>query len=75
MARKIPSVRAILAFEASARHLNFSIAANELGITPGAVSKQILKLEEDLMVCLFDRHSHGVSLTEIGKDYFESLYY
>lgn len=73
MARKIPSMSAIMAFEAAARHENFSVAANELNLTPGAISKQIQKLEEDLVVALFDRHSKGVSLTKIGANYFKSL--
>jgi DNA-binding transcriptional LysR family regulator len=73
MARRIPSMSAILAFEAAARHGNFSVAANELCLTPGAISKQIQKLEEDLVVCLFERHPKGVSLTKIGLDYFNTL--
>ena len=45
MARRIPSFRTLLAFEAAARYENFSIAADELCLTPGAVSKQIQILE------------------------------
>ncbi len=73
MTRKIPPMKAIIIFEAAARCESFTIAANELCLTPGAISKQIQKLEEDLSVCLFDRHAKGVSLTKIGKDFLKTL--
>ena len=55
--KNIPSLKSIMAFESSARHKSFSIAADELNLTPGAVSKQIQKLEEKLGVLLFNRVS------------------
>ena len=44
--RRLPPLNALRAFEAAARHLNFSRAADELSVTPGAVSQQIQNLED-----------------------------
>ena len=54
---------ALRAFEAAARHESFPRAAEELGVTPGAIAQQIKKLEGWLGVQLFGRHAQGVSLT------------
>ncbi len=54
-------------FEAAARHESFLLAAEELGITPGAVSRQIKALEADLAVRLFERFNRAVRLTETGQ--------
>ena len=54
-------------FEAAARHGRFDRAAEELAITPGAVSRQIKALEADLGVRLFDRFNRAVRLTEAGE--------
>ena len=67
--RRIPSLSTLRAFDAAARRLHFAQAANELGLTPGAVSRQIQQLEADLGVTLFDRNSRAVKLTEVGKTY------
>ena len=67
--RRIPSLSALRAFDAAARRLHFADAANELGLTPGAVSRQIQQLETNLGVKLFDRDSRTVKLTEMGKTY------
>ncbi len=53
-------------FTAAARHLNFSRAADELGLTPAAVSHQIKEFEEQLGVALFTRSSRTMRLTEAG---------
>jgi LysR family glycine cleavage system transcriptional activator len=66
MPRKLPPLNAVRAFEASARHGGFVAAANELGVTPAAVSLQIRKLEEYYEVSLFRRKASGVELTEVG---------
>lgn len=66
MARKLPPLNAIRAFEASARLGGFVAAAQELGVTPGAVSLQIRKLEEYYEAALFRRLASGVELTELG---------
>jgi LysR family glycine cleavage system transcriptional activator len=54
-------------FEAAARHESFLRAAEELGITPGAVSRQIKALEADLAARLFERFNRAVRLTETGR--------
>ncbi len=62
--RRLPPLNALRAFEAAARHGSLSKAADELGVTPGAVSQQIRQLEEVLGLALFRRHARGVELTE-----------
>jgi LysR family glycine cleavage system transcriptional activator len=62
--RRLPPLNALRAFEAAARHLNFSRAADELSVTPGAVSQQILNLEDYVGVALFKRTSKGLLLTD-----------
>lgn len=66
--KKVPSLNSIRAFEVAARHLNFTNAAKEIGVTPGAVSKQVLKLEDYIGALLFIRSSHGLELTLEGRD-------
>jgi len=65
--RKIPPVNAIRAFEAACRHMQFQLAAEELGITPSALSYQIRQLEEHLGVKLFNRLNRAVELTKEGR--------
>lgn len=67
MARHLPPLTAIRVFEAAARQLNFTRAADELGMTQAAVSYQIKMLEERLGAPLFLRHHREVSLTELGE--------
>ncbi|MCD7058773.1 LysR substrate-binding domain-containing protein [Pelagibacterium xiamenense] len=62
----LPPLSAIRAFEAAARHLNFTAAADELAMTQAAVSYQVKLLEERLGVRLFDRRKRKVELTEAG---------
>ena len=69
MPRRIPSLTSLSAFEAAARRLHFSRAAEELAVTPGAVSRQIQSLEASLGVQLFDRQKHAVTLTALGRTY------
>ncbi|MBW8813709.1 MAG: transcriptional regulator GcvA [Caulobacterales bacterium] len=57
---------ALRVFEAAARHESFQQAAEELAITPGAVSRQIKALEAELAVRLFERFNRAVRLTETG---------
>lgn len=64
---RLPSLNALRTFEAAARHLSFSAAAEELGITPSAVSHQIRTLEESLSAKLFVRLNPGMTLTEEGR--------
>ena len=60
-------LNALRVFEAAARHGRFDRAADELAITPGAVSRQIKALEADLGLRLFDRFNRAVRLTEAGE--------
>lgn len=70
MRRKIPSITALMAFEAAARYQSFSRAADALSLTEGAISRQIAGLEEFLDLLLFHRVKKRVQLTDIGKAYF-----
>ena len=63
---RLPSLTALAAFEASARHRSVRRAAEELNVTPGAVSRQIKALEEWLGISLFERGARSLSLTEAG---------
>lgn len=67
MPRSLPPLRALRAFEAAARHLSFSQAAAELGVTPGAISHQIKSLEDWLGAPLFTRLTRALRLTEAGE--------
>lgn len=66
MARFVPGTRALRTLEAAARHLNFTRAADELGLTPAAVSHQIKEFEDQLGVSLFARTSRSMRLTAAG---------
>lgn len=65
--RRLPPLTAIRSFEAAARHASVSRAAAELGVTPGAVSRQIRTLEDTLSLSLFQRTPTGMSLTPAGE--------
>ncbi|MEE8171693.1 MAG: transcriptional regulator GcvA [Alphaproteobacteria bacterium] len=69
MTRRIPPLNSIRAFEAAARHLSFTHAADELNVTQAAISHQIKSLEQWLGLPLFRRLSRAVSLTEEGAQY------
>ncbi|MEQ9196086.1 MAG: transcriptional regulator GcvA [Parvibaculum sp.] len=71
--RRLPSLRALRAFEAAARHGSFSAAAGELSVTHAAISHQIRALEEDLGAQLFHRTGRHVELTERGAKLFPAL--
>lgn len=64
---RLPPLTALRAFEAAARHLSFAKAAQELYVTPAALSYQIKNLETDLNQPLFRRLNRAVELTEAGK--------
>ncbi|GGE49235.1 transcriptional regulator [Agaricicola taiwanensis] len=70
---KLPPLNGVRTFEVAGRLRNFSKAANELHVTPGAVSRQIRKLEDHLGVDLFVRGSTELSLTEAGRLYLETV--
>ncbi|MGO1120140.1 LysR substrate-binding domain-containing protein [Rhodovibrionaceae bacterium A322] len=66
MRRQLPSLNALRAFEAAARHRQITEAADELCVTHGAVSRQVKQLEESLGMTLAKRGRNGLDLTESG---------
>ena len=72
MSRMLPGTRALRTFEAAGRHLNFTRAADEVGLTPAAVSYQIKEIEEQLGFGLFTRTSRRIQLTPAGAVLFEA---
>jgi len=66
---KLPPLKSLVAFEASARHLSLTLAAKELGISREAVSRHVRVLEEHLGIKLFDRLHRAVALTSSGKKF------
>ncbi len=73
MSRQIPPLNPLRAFEVAARHLSFTRAADELFVTPSAVSHQIKTLEESLGIPLFVRDAKALSLTAAGKAYLPGV--
>src|ERR1700704_4166100 len=73
MSYRLPPLNGLRAFEASARHLSFRRAADELCVTPGAVSQQVKSLEASIGVKLFRRLPRGLLLTAAGEDYLPSI--
>ena len=73
MSRRLPSLNALRAFEAAARHLSFTRAAEELHVTQAAVSHQIKSLEEDLGIPVFRRLNRALILTSAGKALHPSI--
>jgi LysR family transcriptional regulator, glycine cleavage system transcriptional activator len=69
MTRKLPPLNAVRAFEAAARHVSFTKAAEELHVTHGAISRQVAQLEGWFGRALFRRTSSQVVLTDAGKAY------
>lgn len=67
MSRRIYPLNALRVYEASARHLSFVKASEELSVTPAAISHQVKNLEEYLGLQLFLRQSRSLLLTESGK--------
>lgn len=67
MSDRLPSLTALRAFEAAARHMSFAQAAAELFVTPAALSYQIKSLETELGQPLFRRLNRAVELTEAGR--------
>jgi len=69
VARRVPNLNALKAFEAAARHESFTRAAEELSVTQGAVSQQVKALEADLGLKLFTREPRRLVITRAGRDY------
>ena len=73
MNRSLPPLNALRAFEAAARLQSYTAAAHELGVTQGAISRQVANLEEMLGVPLFVRVRQRISLTPAGTAYAEEV--
>ena len=73
MTKRQPSLRALKGFRAAGRHLSFKLAAEELYLTPSAVSHQVKSLENFLGLDLFVRKTRALEFTEPGRKYFDFL--
>lgn len=73
MKRALLPLNALRVFDAAARHLSFKAAADELAVTPAAVSQQIRSLEDYLGVVLFKRHARSLALTEEARRSLSAL--
>lgn len=71
--KKIPSLSALRAFEAAARHKSFTKAANELNVTQAAVAQHVRALERELNTILVLRKGRGIEITEGGLDFAREL--
>lgn len=71
--RRLPSLTALRAFEAAARHGSLRLAAEELAVTDSAVSHQVRSLEEGLGVALFVRNGRALQLSEAGRTLYPIL--
>jgi len=69
--RQLPPLRALLAFETTARHLSVARAADELHLSPSAVSHQLRSIESYLGVRLFHRTTRAMRLTDAGYSYLQ----
>ena len=73
MVRRLPSLNALKAFEAAARHKSFTRASEELCVTSGAVSHQVKALEGELGLQLFKREPRRLVITEAGSAYLITI--
>lgn len=73
MAFRLPPLNTLRLFEAAGRHLSFKLAAQELGVTPSAVSHGVHGLEDWLGTPLFARGARGLTLTEAGTAYLPAV--
>ncbi|GHE20499.1 LysR substrate-binding domain-containing protein [Halomonas urumqiensis] len=69
----LPPLNSLVAFESAARHLSFTLAADELHVTQGAISRQVRGLEEYLGKPLFERANRRVKLTAMGNRYAQAV--
>jgi LysR family glycine cleavage system transcriptional activator len=70
---RLPPLNALRAFEASARHLSFRAAADELCVTQGAVAQHVRSLEANLGIKLFERLPRRLALTDEGRAYLPNI--
>lgn len=71
--RRLPPLNGLRVFEVVARHLNFRLAGEELGVTQGAIAQQIRGLETELGLKLFERHPRTLALTDAGRSYVANI--
>lgn len=72
--KPLPPMNSLIVFEAAARHLSFTKAADELTVTQGAISRQIRQLEDYLGKELFVRANRNIFLTPTGLQYYKTIY-
>ncbi|AHK17265.1 LysR substrate-binding domain-containing protein [Thalassolituus oleivorans] len=70
---KLPTLNLLRTFEAAGKHLSFKLAAEELCVTPSAVSQQIQLLESQLGVALFERKNRLLLFTSAGAEYWKNV--
>ena len=73
MTERLPPLNALKAFESAARHLSLKRAAQELSVTPAAISHQVKALEEYIGVRLFHRLNRGLELTPAAREALPKL--
>jgi DNA-binding transcriptional LysR family regulator len=73
MKRDLPPLDLLKSFEASARHLSFTKAGEELHLSQSAVSRQIQLLEGELGIALFHRRTRALLLTDAGQSYYREV--
>lgn len=73
MRRFLPSFSGLYAFEAATRHMNFTRAAEDLGMTQSGVSRQIKNVEDYLGISLFERSGSRLVLTDSGRVYAQEV--
>ncbi|MBA4783290.1 MAG: transcriptional regulator GcvA [Rhizobiales bacterium] len=74
MRDRLPPLNALRAFEATARHMSFSLAAAELFVTPSALSYQVRQLEDHLGQKLFARLNRSIALTDAGARLYPGIH-
>ncbi len=70
---RLPPLNAVRAFEAAARHMSITLAADGLHVTPGAISRQIKSMEDVLGLALFKRVHREITLTRQGNEYYRGV--
>ncbi|HCH33564.1 MAG TPA: LysR family transcriptional regulator [Oceanospirillaceae bacterium] len=71
--KQLPGINGLVTFEAAARHLSFTLAANELCVSQAAVSRQVKRLEEQLGCPVFHRAQRRIELTKDGHKLFQAV--
>lgn len=71
--KQLPGINGLVTFEAAARHLSFTLAANELCVSQAAVSRQVKRLEDQLGCIVFHRTQRRIELTKDGHKLFQAV--